>query len=377
MNQKFIYLFTVLFLLNFEATFAQSSPQEKTAYVGTYTRDEGFVDGQAEGIYTVHQNLESGKLTLGKTVAKIVNPSYVLVSKDKKNLYAVSELSNKEGNSGEVYSYKINRDDSLTELGKISTEAFAPAHLATDKTGQYIFVSNYVGGVMLLYKRQADGNLKVQQKVSLKNPSQSHAHSVNISADNSHVYIADLGNDKIWIYNFDAEKGSLTPNKQKFVSVKKGAGPRHTAFSKNDRFLYVVNELNSSVTVFNVKRKGGLKNIQHISTLPKEYRGKNSGAEIEVGASGKYLYVSNRGANNIVEYKINAKNGKLAVIGFTPTQGKFPRFFTISPDGKFLYAANQDSSSISQFSINASSGKLKSIAEPLQIKTPVCIEFKK
>lgn len=375
MKKKLRYVLFLLLLLNIAAGCNQNSSKEKTAYIGTYTRDEGFVNGQAKGIYTIHQNAESGKLTFGETVAEVVNPSYVLVSKDGKNLYAVSELSDKEGSSGYVYSFKINPDDSLTELGKISTEAFAPAHLKMDKTDRYLFVSNYVGGVVLMYKRQEDGSLKVQQKLNLENQKQSHAHSVNISADNKHVYIADLGNDKIWIHNLDAEKGVLTPNNQKFAAVKKGAGPRHTAFSKNEHFLFVVNELNSSITAFKVKSNGGLKKIQAISTLSKDFNDESFGAAIHIGPAGKYLYASNRGANSIVRYKINPKNGKLSVIDFTPTQGKFPRDFRISPDGQFLYAANQDSNSISQFRINASSGKLEPIAKVLEVKTPVCIEF--
>ncbi|MCF4101655.1 lactonase family protein [Gillisia sp. M10.2A] len=345
---------------------------ENTIYVGSYTQKEGHVDGKAEGIYSILQNKKNGSLSPGKTLAEITNPSFVKLSNDGKNLYAVSELG---GTSGYIYSYRVNGDKSLTEIGKLSTESIAPCHIAIDKTGKYVFVSNYIGGVVMMYKKNADGVLKKQQHLDIENPEKAHSHSVSISSNNKHTYIADLGNDKIWIYDLDAEKGRLTPNKQKFAKLAKGAGPRHFTFSKNNHFAYSINELNSTINVFKIGDNGELDIVQTISTLPTDFKGKNSGADIHIHPSGAFLYSSNRGHNSIAGFKVDQKTGKLTIIGFTDTMGATPRNFGISPEGNYLYAANQDSSNISIFKIDEETGVLTSTTAPLNAKTPVCLEF--
>jgi len=346
-----------------------------TIYAGTYTKKEGHVNGQAEGIYTLYQNPENGSLKFGATVAKIINPSFVKVSKDNKYLYAVSELGENDAASGFIYSYKINPDHSLTETGKLSTEAYAPCHIAMDQTGEFVFVSNYVGGVVVVYKKKADGSLEKRQKINLDNQESSNAHSVSISANNKHAYIADLGNDKIRIFDFDVEKGILTPNQQAFVALEKGAGPRHFTFSKDEKYAYSINELNSSISVFVLNETGGVQLIQNISSLPEDFTDKNSAAEIQLHPSGKYLYASNRGDNSIAAFRINENSGRLESIGYTSTQGQTPRNFALSPDGSYFYAANQDSNTISIFKVDPENGELIPHLEPLEVKTPVCIEF--
>jgi len=372
---KINYILAVALAITSVKSYSQVSKDSRWIYVGSYTENEGFVDGQAEGIYTLQQNKENGKLAMGETVAKLKNPSFVSVSPNGKYLFSVSELNDKEAESGFVLSYKINKDHSLTEINKLSTHGFAPCHIEIDKTGKYVFVSNYMGGVVMMYEIGENGNLIEKKKIELENPKQSHAHSVNIADDNKHAYIADLGNDKIWIYNFDAEKGTFTPNTQEFAEVANGAGPRHFSFSKDGKFGYVVNELNSSISTFKILKNGGLHLLQNISTLPAGFLNKNSGAEIHVHPSGNFLYSSNRGANNIAVFKINKKTGELSLLSHTSTEGKTPRNFSISPDGKFLYAANQDSESISSFKIDLDTGALTSLGEVLEAKTPVCLEF--
>ena len=351
-----------------------SDGHENIAYIGTYTKKEGHVDGQANGIYVMKQHPENGDLEMIKTAAEVTNPSWVKASSDGHNLYAVSELTAKDAPSGYIYSYKIKPDLSLEEIGKISTEAYAPCHIAIDKTGKYVFVSNYLGGVMMMYKRKEDGSLEMKQKITL-DPEKSHTHSVTIPSDNEHIYVADLGLDKIWIYDFDAEAGRLTPANQRFVKLKEGAGPRHLDFSKNEDFVYSINELNSSVTAYKVKEDGGLEIIQNISTLPDDFEGDNSGAELEVHPSGKFLYVSNRGQNSIATFSIDQETGKISPLAWNSTEGKTPRNFRISPDGKYLYAANQDSGSIARYEINKETGELKLLGEPQEVKSPVSIEF--
>lgn len=344
-------------------------------YIGTYTKEEGHVDGQAEGIYTVFHQPETGKLEMGETVAKITNPSFVKTSGDNRNLYAVSELGPGDGPSGLVFSYKINDDHSLEENGSISTESFAPCYIAEDKSGQYVFVANYVGGVVMMYAKNADGSLKKQQKITLENPEKSNPHSVNISADNKYAYITDLGNDRIWIYTLNIEKGALEPHATPNIELPEGSGPRHFAFSKENNFAYSVNELNSTISAFGIEEEGTLSPIMNISSLPEDFTSKNSAADIHVHPSGKFLFVSNRGHNSIAAFKINKETGALENLGFTSTGGATPRHFAISPNGGFLLVANQDSNDIVSFKINAQTGNLESTGQKIDVKTPVCIEF--
>ncbi|SKB31869.1 6-phosphogluconolactonase [Salegentibacter holothuriorum] len=367
--------FTLITLALILTASCTAQKTEVPVYIGTYTKKEGHVDGKAKGIFLAMQDPENGSLQPKNTVAEITNPSFVKVSKDGKNLYAVSELGSGNVDSVFIYSYKINKDNSLKELGKISTESFAPCHIELDKTGDYIFVSNYLGGVVMVYKRDKGGNLQKQQKLQLENAEDSNAHSVSISSDNKTAYISDLGNDKIWIYNFDEQTGKLSPKEKYFVQLKENSGPRHFDFSKDNNFAFSLNEINSTISVFDIEENGNLEIIQNISSLPEAFKGNNSGADIHVHPSGKFLYASNRGHNSIVAFKINEDSGKLSVIGHYPTKGETPRNFAISPGGKFLYAANQDTSTISNFKVNSNTGELEDHLLPIEVMSPVCVEF--
>lgn len=346
-------------------------------YVGTYTKKEGHVDGKARGIYLLNQYADTGDLEFVCTAAEVTNPSFVKVGKMGKYLYSVSELGPNDAESGFVYSYEIQNDGSLRNIGKLGTGGFAPCHIALDRSGKYAFVSNYLGGVVMVYKIDSDGKLIQNQKLLLESPDNAHAHSVKVSGDNRYAYIADLGNDKIWIYHFDRMEGKLTPHEQKFVELKNGAGPRHMSFARNGTFAYSINELNNTVSVFKVKENGGLELIQNISSLPASYKNKNSAADIHLHPEGKFLYASNRGHNSIAVFEINAETGKLTPVDYVPVAGKTPRNFAISPYGKYLYAASQDTGNITIYGINPNTGKLKIHQELFEIKTPVCLEFVK
>lgn len=344
-------------------------------YVGTYTKKEGHVDGKAKGIYLLNQHINKGNLEYVCTAAELINPSFIKVGKQKKILYAVSELGPGDANSGFVYSFQIGEDGSLKEIGKLSSGGHAPCHIALDRSGKFAFVSNYLGGVVSVYRISSNGKLELSQKLELEETATAHAHSVQLSGDNRFAYIADLGNDKIWLYNFDRTNGKLIPHEQSFIELKKGAGPRHMSFSKNGNFVYSINELHSSVSAFKINANGGLDLIQNISSLPETFKNKNSAADIHLHPNGKFLYASNRGHDSIAIFEVDQETGKLAKPDFAPVAGKTPRNFAISPYGKYLYAASQDTGNISIFDINQKTGKLKIHQQVFEIKTPVCLEF--
>jgi 6-phosphogluconolactonase len=199
-----------------------------------------------------------------------------------------------------------------------------------------------------------------------------HAHSVDISPDNRLLYVSDLGNDAIVIYNFDAATGKLT--QRSTTVLKPGSGPRHIAFSRDRRYLYSFAELTAMVTTFrHDAATGALEELQSITTLPKDFKGAKSGAEIAVDPSGMFLYASNRGHDSIAIFSIDGEQGRLTPAGFASTQGKSPRHFTIDAAGTHLIAANQDSSNLVVFSIDPNTGALTQTGDPLMIPDPVCV----
>lgn len=372
-------LYPVLFLITFLSSAQERSVTIKDTvnrlYVGTYTKKEGHVDGKGKGIYLLNQYPDSGKLEYVCLATEIINPSFVKAGKMGRYIFAVSELTERDADSGFLYSYEIMPDGALRNISKVSTEGFAPCHIAIDKSGNFLFVSNYIGGNVVVYKISPQGDLEWSQTVQLENPDLAHAHSVKLSGDNRYAYIADLGNDKIWIYNFDRYKGKLSPHEQTSISLEKGAGPRHLSLAKNGNFAYSMNELNNTVSVFSVNLNGGLEMLQTISSLPERFKNKSSGADIHIHPDGRFLYASNRGHNSIVIYEINQSTGKLRIVDFAPIAGETPRNFAISPYGRYLYAASQDTGNITSYKINADTGKLQPIPPVFEIKTPVCLEF--
>lgn len=378
-RMKILLLISVLSLININPVIAQQESGKindsiNKLYVGTYTKKEGHVHGKAEGIYLLNQNSDTGELKMMGTVADIVNPSFVKVGRMGKYLFAVSELGPNDSKTGFVYSYEILKDGKLKEISKLPTGGLAPCHISLDRSGKFVFVSNYMGGVVMSYKIDSDGSLNQHQQINLDSAESAHAHSVKISGDNRYAYIADLGNDKIWIFDF--KEGNLTPHSQEYVALKENSGPRHMSFAKNGSFVYSMNELNNTLSVFKVLKDGGLELIQDISSLPDSYKQASSGADIHIHPSGNFIYASNRGHNSIAIFKIE-NSGKLQNVDFVPVAGKTPRNFSISPYGMYLYAASQDTGNITTYKINPENGKLKPQEPVFEIKTPVCLEFLK
>jgi 6-phosphogluconolactonase len=193
---------------------------------------------------------------------------------------------------------------------------------------------------------------------------------------NRFAYSCDLGTDKIMIYQFDARHGKLIPNSQPWVQVEPGAGPRHLTFHRSRPFAYVINELHATITVFaHDSTKGTLKPVQTIATLPLDFHGENTSADIHISPDGRFLYCSNRGHNSIAAFKINPPTGKLKFVGRESTGGVAPRNFVIDPTGTFLLAANQKSDNVVTFRIDSKTGLLSATGKVASIPTPVCLKF--
>jgi 6-phosphogluconolactonase len=340
-------------------------------YVGTYTGPN------SKGIYAFRFDSGNGQVSPLGVAAETPNPSFLASDPASRYLYAVNEVGNYEGQrGGSVSAFSIDpQTGKLSLLNRVPSHGSGPCHLAVDKSGKLLVVANYNSGSHASFPIEADGKLGdaasvFQHSGSSVNPQRQkgpHAHCAAFSPDNRFVAVADLGLDKILVDRV-GPGARLTPNDPPSGSVKPGSGPRHIA--------YVINEMASSITAFSWDpRAGSLREIQTTSTLPQDFKGENSGAEIEVHPNGRFLYGSNRGADNIAVYSIDPGKGTLTPVEHASTQGRTPRGFHIDPTGKYLVAANQDSSNIVVFRLDPKTGRLTPTGQKIEAPAPVSILF--
>jgi 6-phosphogluconolactonase len=358
-----------------------TTQQNKTfAYVGTYTRKG------AEGIYVYSFDPTSGALTPVSVTTGIENPTFLTVDPQKRCLYAVSEVGQVDGKpGGAVYAYSIDpQTGELSLLNWELTGGGGPCHLCVDQTNQAVLAANYGSGSVSVLPIQGDGRLEkatevIQHHGSSVDPRRqqgAHAHSVTLSPDNRFAFVADLGIDKIMVYRLDPEHGRLTPSDPPWIPAEAGAGPRHFAFHPSGDYAYIINELDSTLSVFTYdKDRGTLKAQQTVSTLPSDSGGENTCADVHVIASGRFVYGSNRGHDSIAIFEVDSATGELSCIGHESTQGKTPRNFAIDPTEAYLLAANQDTNNIVTFRLERQSGKLTPTGHSTEVPAPVCVKF--
>jgi 6-phosphogluconolactonase len=368
------------------AAAASPKPPQYLVYIGTYTLGDNGQPTKSKGIYAYRFDAATPQITPLDAAAETVNPSFLAVHPNHRFLYAVNEVTNYKGErSGAISAFAIEHTTGkLTLLNEVKSKGADPCYITLDKSGKYVLVANYTGGSVAVFPVQSDGRLGeasafVQHTGHGTNPQRQegpHAHSIDLSSDNHFALVDDLGLDELLVYRFDGAKGSLTPSDPKFAKLADGAGPRHFAFHPNGKFAYVVNELQSSVTVFSYNAaSGALHPEQTVSTLPKDFSGHNDDAEVKVHPSGKFLYASNRGHDSIAVFAIDPGNGKLTPEQDVLTQGKTPRNFEIDPTGSLLFAANEDSNNIVIFRIDAKTGHLTPTGQVLEVPAPVCVTF--
>jgi 6-phosphogluconolactonase len=368
----------LLLILLATAAFAQTY----IAYIGTYT------DGASKGIYAFRFDSKSGTAKPLGLVAESPNPEFLAAPRSGNFLYATNEIDTYKGApTGSVTAFKVDRGSGkLKWLNTVSSAGAGPAHISLDKSGRFALVANYGGGSVAVLPVAQDGTLgravSFQQhrgsSVNKERQMAPHAHSIKVSNDNRFALSADLGIDKLMIYRFDSVHGKLTPNTHGYAQLAPGSGPRHFSFAPSGKFVYVTNELTSTVTVFAWDEKtGNTTELQTISTLPADWKGENSTAEILVHPNGKHLYVSNRGRDSIALFSIDQSSGKLTFVEDVATGGKTPRNFNFDPTGKWLWAANQNSGDIFIFRVDEESGRMTRAGEPLKVDKPVAVLFVK
>jgi len=361
---------------------------ETLVYVGTYTRGRS----QGKGIYLFRLQTENLEVPQNITLVPLglavetPNPSFIDLDVQRRLLFAVNEIDDFEGKpTGAVSAFSIDQaTGTLTLLNQRPSMGTGPCHLVLDKQNRNVLVANYGSGSVAVLPVGSDGRLGtatavVQHSGKSIHPDRQkgpHAHCMTLDPANRFAFACDLGLDKVLSYRFDARQGKLIPNDPGFVSTRPGAGPRHMIFRPDGRFAYVVNELSSTVTAYAYDSNTGvLKDAQTVTTLPEYFDGANTGAEVGVHPSGRYLYVSNRGHNSVVLFAIDPERGTLTYIEEQGTGGSTPRHFGIEPSAKHLAIANQDSNTVLVCRIDAGNGRLKPSGVFASAPSPVCVKF--
>ncbi len=340
--------------------------------IGTYTSP-----GKSEGIYIYNFDTNTADFKLRSVAKDVTNPSYVAVSNNNKFLYSVSEGS---GSTVAAFGFDGLKAE-LSFLNKETTGSGGPCFILVDE--KHAFSANYGGGSISVFGIEANGNLTPLKQLlqhtgksidPQKRQESAHAHQVQFTPDHKYVVCTDLGEDQIYIYNYnkDANEQILTLNN--VVKTNAGSGPRHLTFSPNGKFAYLAHEFNGSITTF-AYNNGKLNKIQEIPTTDKDFKGKIDGADIHISPDGKFLYETNRGdANTITGFAIKP-NGQLTFISRISTMGKGPRNFVIDPTGKYLLVGHQYTNNVVIFERNKKTGTLKDTGKSIELYAPVCLVF--
>jgi len=347
-------------------------------FVGTNTGGKST----SKGIYLADFDPATGKLTEPKLAAEYANPGFLAEHPTKPILYACGNPTKPyPDGSGSVAAFAIGEEHGLEFLGEFSSGGKGTCHVAVDATGGTVAVANYGDGSFSTIKLDEKGipsaaGTVIKSSGSGPNPKRQegpHAHGVYFDKANKHLFMPDLGLDKVLVYPFDAATSKLGEPLAPLVSAP-GAGPRHFAFSPDEKHAYVINELNHTVTASSYA-DGKFETIDSVPTIPADFTAWNSTSEIEVHPNGKFVYGSNRGQDTIVVYQRDEKSGKLTHLQNAPCGGKIPRNFKIAPDGKWLICAHQDSNTISVLSLDPKSGKLGEPSSTVPAPSPICILF--
>ncbi len=360
---------------------APRAGREVLVFIGTFTTGAST----SKGIYTMRLNMATGQLSTPELAAEALSPSFLAIHPTKRLLYAVNETNKfQDKPGGGVSAFAISNKGTLTPLNQEQSGGSGPAYVSVDRAGRCVLVANYGSGSAALLPLESNGRLKpasatVQHEGSGVDPNRQkgpHAHSINADLTNKFALATDLGIDKVLVYRLDPKKGTLVANDPPSAALAPGSGPRHLAFHPNGRFVYVSDELKSTVTAFTWDAtRGVLQELQTISMLPEGFSGSNTAAEVQVHPSGRFVYASNRGHDSIVIYSVDPQSGRLTLVGHQSTQGKTPRNFGIDPTGTYLLAANQQSDSIVAFKIDPTKGTLTPTGATAHVASPVCVKF--
>lgn len=338
-------------------------------YIGTYTK------GSSKGVYAFTLDTEKAALSEAMLVAELGDPTYVAVSKDNTNLYAID----KQGERSGLASFSINQETGrLTPLHTQLAEGIPACHVSVNKANSTVFTANYHRGIVQAYPI-IDGALQPVSSVIQhegagphERQEKPHTHYAGLTPDEQYVVAVDLGTDEITTYAYNEQ---ILSEVHTFKTCP-GSGPRHLAFHPNGKYAYVMTELsNEVITLAYNAADGRFEEIQYISTLPKGFTDNAQGSAIHISLDGRFVYAGNRGPDNIAIFKVDDTTGKLTLVEHTSTEGHWPRDFSLDPTEQFLVASNQESHNLVLYARDAESGRLTLLQKDIEVPHPVCVKF--
>jgi 6-phosphogluconolactonase len=366
MKKQYCTFFLLLFF-----SIGQAQKDKFNLLIGTYT-----TACDSKGIYVYEFDSKTGNFSFKNASENSVNPSYLSVSQDNKFVYSVNE----NGSKSTVSSFGFDSaTGKLDFLNAQDSKGADPCYIINDDKN--VIVANYSGGNISVFGKNSDGSISEAKQMiqhygkgpNTKRQEGPHVHMVQFSPDKKFVLSNDLGNDKVYSYEYEASSVNALKVKDS-LSVEAGSGPRHLTFSKDGKYVYLLQELSGDLTTF-CYSKGKLKKVGKTTILSKDFKGTFSSADIHISPDGKFLYASNRGeANDISIFKIQ-KNGTLETKGQTSTLGKGPRNFVIDPTGNFLLVAHQYTNNIVIFKRNQTTGSITDTGKRIDLCSPVCLVF--
>jgi 6-phosphogluconolactonase (cycloisomerase 2 family) len=375
------------------------------AYVGTFSsplRDVlptqvDLPPGNGRGIHLFQIDRDTGAMTPSGIYELGTSPGCLVLNAAGTRLYSANETDRVgENKEGTVSAFAVNRaDGQLKLLNTVSSGGAGPTYVSLHPSGRFVLVANYFGGSVAVLPILPDGQLgeptDIKRDAGKLGPSQAtnapqgsfafsghdrtHAHMIQADPAGRFVLHADLGLDRIYIWQFDDQKGRLTANDTASIALPPGDGPRHFHFHPNGRWFYSIQEEGSTVVFFDYDAKHGrLVERQTISSLPPGFAGSNFCSEILVSADGKFVYAGNRLHDSIAIFAIG-KTGALTFVGDEPTRGNYPRSFNFDPTGRFLYCCNQRGDNIAVFRVNRKTGGLTFTGQYTPVGNPSIIVF--
>ncbi len=344
-----------------------------------------FTAGEEGAIHAFRFDLQKGRLTPLNRTTDVEHPFFLAVSPDQRFLYSIDAKVFSGKDNEYVAAYRINGSDgALTRLNRQSSKGTASCFLDVDSTGKTVVVANYTTGSVAALPVNHDGSLAaaasfVQHSGSSVNPARQtgpKAHCIVVSPDNRFALSADLGIDKVLVYQLNSDSVNLTAHEtQPFVTLPPGSGPRHLTFHPNGTHVYVINELKNTISFFDYATDTGLlTSRQTISTLPDDFDGTTHTADLKITPDGRFLYGTNRGHDSIAIYRI-ADDGRLSLVRIEPSLGKGPQNLLITPDGRWLLCANMPGNNVIVFAIDRNNGELLATENPVQMPMPSCIRL--
>jgi 6-phosphogluconolactonase len=348
------------------------------AYVGCYTTARRYARG--DGIHVYRIEPEAGAWSQVQRVGDLVNPSFLVMGRDQRCLYSV------HGDETYATSFSVDRaNGQLTLLNRAETGGRNGVHQAVDPSGRFLLVANYSSGNVSVMPVRTDGTLaEPVQLVALPGQpgphrieqASSHPHQIVFDPSGRFVVVPDKGLDRVFVFVFDAATGKLTPTAQGSAVARTGSGPRRAAFHPSLPILWVLNEISSTVVTYDWEaERGHLKPVQILPSLPPDYTGENTAAEIAVFAGGRFVYCSNRGHDSIAAFAADPGTGRLTSVGWVPSRGRTPRFIGFDPSGRVLYAANEQSDTVVPFRADPATGRLVPTGKEVHNASPVTIAF--